>query len=154
MKKGKLYLLGVMILMLALVLGSSLQAQETAEATKALYPFCHIELPTTDFQKSKAFYEALFNWSVYIDTTMEYAGFETGEGIVGGFLKVDQICAEKGCTTAYVLVESVDDMCKKAESLGAVVCMPKTAVAEMGWFAVIVDPCGAAIGLWESAKKE
>jgi len=68
-------------------------------------------------------------------------------------MKWDKICQEKECTTVYVLVENLDETYRQAESLGGKVVMPRQAVGDMGWFAVILDSCGASIGLWEEAKK-
>ena len=50
---------------------------------------------------------------------------------------------------AYVLVEDVTVSTKKAVSLGAKVVKEVTEVPGMGWFSVITDPAGAALGLWQ-----
>jgi predicted enzyme related to lactoylglutathione lyase len=120
----------------------------------ALHSICHVEIPTTDFTKSKAFYEALFGWKVEIDTVMNYASFETGTPPGGGFMKWDKISQEKETTNVYVLVASIEESCQKAQTLGGIVACAKTPVGDMGWFAMVVDPCGAGIGLWEEAKKQ
>ena len=39
---------------------------------------------------------------------------------------------------------------RKAQALGAKVMKDVTEVPDMGWFSVIVDPTGAALGLWKS----
>jgi predicted enzyme related to lactoylglutathione lyase len=39
---------------------------------------------------------------------------------------------------------------KKAKSLGAVVMRDVTEVMGAGWLSIIVDPTGAAFGLWKS----
>jgi predicted enzyme related to lactoylglutathione lyase len=119
----------------------------------AQHPIVHIELPSTDLAKSKAFYEALFGWKVQIDTVMNYASFETGGELGGGFMKWDKITKDKEATCAYVLVDNAEEMGQKATALGGCVVVPKTAVGDMGWFVTICDPNGAAIGLWESTKK-
>ncbi len=113
----------------------------------------HIEIPTTDFQKSKAFYEALFGWKVQIDTVMNYAMFETSAPPGGGFVKWDKINQDKEVPLFYILVSSVEDMTQKAEALGARVCMSKQEVPGMGWFAVFTDPVGAPFAIWEGMKR-
>ena len=50
----------------------------------------------------------------------------------------------------YVSVDSVADFPKKIEKLGGKICMAKTAVPQMGYFAVCQDTEGNAFGLWES----
>ena len=52
--------------------------------------------------------------------------------------------------TNYVSVDSVVEFSKKIEKLGGKICMPKTAVPQMGYFAVCQDTEGNAFGLWES----
>ncbi|MDE3084936.1 MAG: VOC family protein, partial [Verrucomicrobiota bacterium] len=51
--------------------------------------------------------------------------------------------------TNYVKVDSVSDSARQVERLGGKVCMGKTAVPNMGWFAVCQDPEKNTFGLWE-----
>jgi predicted enzyme related to lactoylglutathione lyase len=41
----------------------------------------------------------------------------------------------------------------QAKKLGGTIMRDKTPVADMGAFAILLDPTGAAIGIWENAKK-
>ena len=50
----------------------------------------------------------------------------------------------------YVSVDSVDKFADKIAKLGGKICMAKTAVPQMGYFAVCQDTEGNAFGLWES----
>ena len=50
----------------------------------------------------------------------------------------------------YVSVNSVDKFADKIAKLGGKVCMAKTAVPQMGYFAVCQDTEGNSFGLWES----
>jgi predicted enzyme related to lactoylglutathione lyase len=50
----------------------------------------------------------------------------------------------------YIMVNDVAASTKKAKSLGAAIAKAVTEVPDMGWFSVIVDPTGAAFGLWQS----
>ena len=52
----------------------------------------------------------------------------------------------------YVYVDSVDDSVAKAQKLGAKVVVPATAVEDHGRFAILQDPTGAHIGLWQCTK--
>jgi len=49
----------------------------------------------------------------------------------------------------YILVDDVAAATKKAASLGATVAQDIMEVPDMGWFSVIIDPTGAAFGLWQ-----
>jgi predicted enzyme related to lactoylglutathione lyase len=54
---------------------------------------------------------------------------------------------------AYVNVDDVKASTEKARALGATVLKDVTEVPGMGWFSVILDPTGAALGLWQSAQR-
>ncbi len=120
-----------------------------------MHEICHVEIPTTDFAKSKAFYEKVFGWKVELMPEMNYATWEAETGPGGGFNLVKEPCAcEDGCCLVYVLVASVDDKAKELAAAGGKITTPKTAVGDMGWFAVCRDPGGGVVGLWESVRKE
>jgi predicted enzyme related to lactoylglutathione lyase len=51
-----------------------------------------------------------------------------------------------GC---YVLVDDLAAATKKAKSLGATIMKDVTEVMGMGSFSIIIDPTGAALGLWQ-----
>jgi predicted enzyme related to lactoylglutathione lyase len=115
--------------------------------------FCWNELMTTDTRKAKAFYEGLLGWKSQ-DLPMEgmtYTMFSKGEKNIGGLI---QIPAEAQGTIpshwmSYILVANLSEMVKKAESLGAQVKRPVSIVPGMGHFAILSDPSGAHIALWE-----
>ena len=48
---------------------------------------------------------------------------------------------------------SVDQFMAKVEKLGGKICMPKTAVPQMGYFAVCQDPENNMFALWEKDEK-
>jgi predicted enzyme related to lactoylglutathione lyase len=54
--------------------------------------------------------------------------------------------------TNYILVESVTKHMAKVKKLGGEVCLPKTAVPQMGYFAMCKDTEGNAFALWEMNK--
>jgi predicted enzyme related to lactoylglutathione lyase len=54
---------------------------------------------------------------------------------------------------AYVLVDDIEASTKKAKSLGATVMKDVTEVMGMGWLSIIVDPTGAALGLWKTKPR-
>jgi uncharacterized protein len=116
-------------------------------------PFVHIELNTTDVAKARSFYGKLFEWKLR-DVPMPggaYTIIEVGEGTGGGLMK-HPIPDAPSSWLAYVLVEDVEAATDKARSLGATVLKEVTEVPEMGWFSLISDPTGAALGLWQNKK--
>ena len=51
--------------------------------------------------------------------------------------------------TVYFAADDVHAMSERAAALGAAVMMPPMEVPGQGWMSVIVDPVGAAFGLWQ-----
>ncbi|HZL46843.1 MAG TPA: VOC family protein [Opitutaceae bacterium] len=113
-------------------------------------PFVHVELNTTDVGKAKNFYSKLFDWELE-DMPMEngtYTMIKVGKGTGGGLIK-HPVPGAPSSWLAYVLVDDVAAATKKAKSLGAIVMKDVTEVMDAGWLSIIVDPTGAALGLWK-----
>jgi predicted enzyme related to lactoylglutathione lyase len=120
-----------------------------------MHDICHIEIPSTDFAKSKEFYEKLFGWEIEIDKEMNYAIWDAPEGPGGGFNPVKEPCNyEEGCCLVYIMVESVDAKVSEIKRAGGTIITPKTPFGDYGWYAVFKDTAGGVVALWESAKKD
>jgi uncharacterized protein len=114
-------------------------------------PFVHVELNTTDVDKAKTFYGKLFDWKMQ-DMSMPQGTYTTigvGEGTGGGMMK-QLMPGAPSAWLPYVLVDDIAAATQKAKSLGATVMKDVTEVVNMGWFSIITDPTGAALGLWQS----
>jgi predicted enzyme related to lactoylglutathione lyase len=124
-------------------------------------PFVHVELNTTDVDKAKKFYGQLFDWKLE-DVAMgpggppgllasegRYTMIKPGTGTGGGMLK-QPVPGAPSFLLAYVAVEDVAASTQKAKSLGAKIMLDVTEVPGAGWMSVIIDPVGAALGLWKS----
>lgn len=117
-------------------------------------PFVHVELNTTDVSKAKTFYGALFSWTLE-DVPMpggSYTMIKVGEGTGGGIMK-HPVPGAPSAWLAYVLVDDVAAATKKAKSLGANIMKDATEIMGVGTFSVLIDPTGAALALWQPAKK-
>jgi len=51
---------------------------------------------------------------------------------------------------AYVIVDDIKAATAKAKSLGATIMADVTEVMGMGWLSILIDPTGAALGLWQA----
>jgi predicted enzyme related to lactoylglutathione lyase len=114
-------------------------------------PFVHVELSTTDVGKAKTFYGKLFDWKLE-DLPMgggSYTLIKVGDRTAGGIMK-NPAPGRPSAWLAYVQVDDVAAATKKAKSLGATVMHDVTEVMGTGWFSVIADPTGAALGLWQA----
>jgi predicted enzyme related to lactoylglutathione lyase len=119
-------------------------------------PFVHVELNTNDVAKAKSFYGKLFDWKLE-DIASEATGgtytmIGVGEGTGGGLMK-NPMPNAPSMWLAYVLVDDIEASTKKAKSLGGKVMKDVTEVMDMGWLSIIVDPTGAALGLWKAKPR-
>ena len=116
-------------------------------------PFIHVELNTTDVAKAKSFYGKLFDWKLQDMPLPDgaYTMIEVGEGTGGGLMK-HPIPGAPSTWLAYVLVDDVKVATDKAKSLGATILKDVTEVPGRGWFSLIADPTGAALGMWQNKK--
>jgi predicted enzyme related to lactoylglutathione lyase len=114
--------------------------------------FVHVELNTTDVDKAKDFYGKLFAWTLE-DIPMGPAGTYTmikvGQGTGGGMVK-HPVPGAPSAWLAYVEVDEIAAATQKARSLGAKIMQDVTEVMGMGWLSILIDPTGAALGLWQS----
>ncbi len=110
--------------------------------------FVHVELATNDLPRAKQFFKGLFDWKLVEIPGMDYTMIEVGEGTGGGMMK-NPVPGIASHWLAYVLVDDVAAMTKNAKSLGASIAKDVTEVPDVGWFSVIIDPTGAALGLWQ-----
>jgi len=116
-------------------------------------PFVHIELTTDNLGKAKDFYGKLFSWSLE-DMPMPngtYTTVNAGERPGGGMMKKSTPELPTGWLP-YVQVDSVDTTVTHAKKLGAKIMKEKTPIPDMGAFAILLDPTGGAIGVWETKK--
>jgi uncharacterized protein len=118
-------------------------------------PFVHIELATTDVGKAKSFYQALFDWKLDemdMGGGMIYTMIDVGEGTGGGMMQ-HPMPGQPSAWLAYVNVDDVTAATATAKSLGATIVRDVTEVPNAGSFSIIVDPTGAALGLWQPLRK-
>jgi predicted enzyme related to lactoylglutathione lyase len=115
--------------------------------------FVHVELNTTDVDKAKSFYGKLFSWTLE-DVPMgdnTYTMIKVGSGTGGGMVK-HPVPGAPSAWLAYVEVDDIKESTAKAKTLGAKVMQDVTEVMGMGWLAILTDPTGAAVGLWQTKK--
>jgi len=117
-------------------------------------PFCYVELNTTDLGKAEKFYSHLFEWKLepFSMGAETYQFIKVGEGTGGGMMK-HPVPGAPSTWLAYVLVGDIKASTAKAKSLGATILKDVSEVPDMGWFSIITDPTGAALGMWQAKAK-
>lgn len=115
-----------------------------------------MELGSTDVAKSKTFYTNMFGWEIRdmdMGGGMTYSLFKPeGSGPGGGMMK-HPVPGAPSSWLPYVLVDDIHAATKQAAGLGAKVMQDVQEVPQTGWFSIILDPTGAALGLWQEANK-
>ena len=121
--------------------------------------FCWVELGTSDNEAAKTFYTQLFDWE-YTDNPMGpdqgvYTILKLNGKDIGGLYKLMPDMVTQGIPPhwmSYVAVSDADASVEKAKAEGATIMNGPFDVFTMGRMAVIEDPTGAVIGLWEPKK--
>ena len=108
----------------------------------------HAEIPATNLDASKVFFNKVFGWE-FRDFGNGYLLYNTHKGTTFGLRKVEKIV--KGDTTIFhIKIDNIDDTLKKAEEAGGKIERAKTTIPVMGWYALINDPDGNTIGLFQT----
>lgn len=112
------------------------------------------ELMSPDAEGSAKFYESMFGWTrekMPMPGGFDYHFFRCGERPVAGMIQLTPEMQMGECPPfwgSYVTVENADESVAKAKELGAEVLKEVTDLP-MGRFAVLKDPQGAVISIWE-----
>jgi uncharacterized protein len=118
--------------------------------------FTWYELMTTDTGAAKKFYSSVVGWGTQ-DVPMPgmtYTLLTAGETRVAGLMELMEKAREMGAPPGwlgYVAVDDVDATTEQAKRLGGSVHMPPMDIPDVGRFAVLADPQGAALGLFRWA---
>ena len=108
----------------------------------------HIDIPVTDMERAKGFYSSLFGWQIAEPPGFEgYPMWQAPNKISGGGLAP----RGEGFTQprSYVEVDSIEDTRARATEQGATVLMDKSPISDTSWWAILQDPDGNSIGLYE-----
>jgi len=117
------------------------------------HPIVHVEFSAHDREAAGDFYSKLFDWKVQQMPEMNYATFDTGDGVGGGFNPVQEN-NPAGTVTVYVHSDDIDASLAKAEELGGMTLVPKSEIPSVGWFGLFSDPTGNMIGLFTELPQE
>jgi predicted enzyme related to lactoylglutathione lyase len=117
--------------------------------------FSWIDIMTPDLRASRNFYSELFDWDMVdkpLDGGSLYVEFQFGGRAVAGMGEMPSDRRSSGMPavwSSYINVEDVDATADEAEFLGATLEMPPMQVMNEGRMAILVDPVGARVSLWQ-----
>jgi predicted enzyme related to lactoylglutathione lyase len=111
--------------------------------------FSWVELATTDSEAAKRFYGKLFGWD-YEDNEMPGGGgVYTMAKIDGDYTGAIMQADGPARWNSYVTVDDVGETVEKARDAGATVHADPMDVGDAGRMAVIQDPSGGVVSVWE-----
>lgn len=116
--------------------------------------FCWVDLATADSAKARAFYEQLFGWrsSEQRANGGSFSLLQLAGENVGSLYQLDRAHRERGVPshwTPYVRVEDVEATAERVTRLGGSVLVGPLHVPGIAHIALILDPVGATVGLWQ-----
>lgn len=122
------------------------------------------DIPVDDMERAGRFYMNVFDWEIFpvpgsggnfhaanTAPVDENGDVEIPGAINGGFFKrgthgLDSVFLE-------IEVESIEECFKKVLSMGGQIAREKSRILDIAFFAVVKDPEGNFLGLWENLKR-
>ncbi len=117
--------------------------------------FCWVDLGTNDADAAKKFYSELFGWEVVetpTDGEMNYTMLKKNGKDAAALYQMSPDMMAQGIPPFwmnYVSVENANTSADKAKELGGTVVMEAMDVMDVGRMAMVQDPSGATVALWE-----
>ena len=115
---------------------------------------CWVELLTSDPDRSQDFYGRLFGWKVE-DPGAEYGGYQNfllHDVRVAGCMRNDGDAGIPDLWSIYLATDDAEATVARASEHGGQVMVPAMDVMALGRMAVVVDPGGAVIGMWQPGE--
>jgi len=114
---------------------------------------CWIDLMTSDTEKAKEFYNALFGWTYEAGDEETYGGYITaskdGKLVAGIMQKQADMGAMPDLWSTYLRTDDIKATTEAAAANGGQVYMEPMDVPEQGSMAMYGDSSGASIGAWQ-----
>jgi predicted enzyme related to lactoylglutathione lyase len=114
---------------------------------------CWVDVMSSDTARSSAFYSTLFGWHAE-EPAPEYGGyfnFSRNGALVAGCMAKPANNPMPDTWTVYLQSADTRTAVAAAEARGSTILAPAMDVGELGTMAVVTDPGGAVIGIWQPA---
>jgi predicted enzyme related to lactoylglutathione lyase len=125
----------------------------------ALSKPCRLELMTTDADGAARFYEQVFGWQAEAEDLSgeaRYLWLRDGRGrAVGGLYDMTEDLRRQGVAAHWrpqFAVADADAAARQARALGGRISLDAFDLLGRGRLALIQDPAGAPLGLWQAAS--
>jgi uncharacterized protein len=126
----------------------------TTRTTAPVGAPCWADLWTSDVEGSRRFYGELFGWEA-AEPSPEFGGYfmfnRAGAPVAGAMGDMPDNPAQN-LWKIYLATYDVARAVKAAEAEGAQIVVSAMPVADLGIQAVLTDPTGAGVGIWQPAS--
>jgi len=119
--------------------------------------FCWADLSTPDQAAASKFYSGLFGWKLTagVNDSSGYLHIQNGEDYIGGVPHGKHRDPHLPAHwLAYIQVANCDATAAKAKQLGAKFYLEPTSMENVGRFAILADPQGAVIAIFQPAPRK
>jgi uncharacterized protein len=110
-----------------------------------------LRIPADDPQRTAAFYEGVFGWT--INAERPDPSFEDGTGHVIGHFVADSAVAGEAGLRPYIYVDSVDEALEHVSAHGGTMVEAPYPEGDL-WVATFRDPAGNVVGVWQRGPRE
>lgn len=111
---------------------------------------CWVDLMTSDSQGARAFYADVFGWTAE-EPSEEFGGYfmftKDGVPVAGGMPSMPDSGPDRW--TVYLATDDAVKTVDAAIANGGQAIVPAMDVGDIGSMAVVIDPGGAGIGMWQ-----
>src|ERR1700693_5222937 len=125
---------------------------KTAVAHKPVWT----DLSTSDPEGARKFYSAVFGWKVEVNPDPQYGGYAMatagGKDVAG--IGPKQMDEAPTAWTVDIGTPNAAETAKNAEGAGPKIIAPVMEVGDQGHMAIIQDPSGAYLGLWQATNMQ
>ena len=109
-----------------------------------------------DAKKAQAFFGELFHWKTKEAPTPQgsYTMIALGNETIGGYMQPMSGGAQPPHWLSHLQVASAQEAAHTVKSLGGKIVKEPSKIGEMGTMAVVTDPLGGLLALWQPTKPE
>ena len=109
--------------------------------------YVHIEIASTDPERTRKFLEEVFEWDFTFVPEMEYSTYVAPSGPGGGLMK--PVEGQAPGVLNYLLSHDIGADVRKIEEAGGRILQPKMEIPDVGWWALFQEPTGITLALFE-----
>lgn len=117
---------------------------------------CWVDLMTSDTERSREFYGRLFGWTAEEPAEQfgGYFNFRSGGVLVAGCMPRQAGDETPDVWSVYLATDDARKAVDATTAHGGQVIVDAMDVADLGTMAVVTDPGGAAIGVWQPGRHQ